>query len=87
MSFLVSQNGEFAVRTELIKELYIGNIVMSPQKHHLSVVIEGEDDDVVVGRFTSLVTARNNLKDAVRNVTGGYGYTVGRDTEKAEVSE
>lgn len=87
MTFLVSQNGEFAVRTDLIKGLYIDEARFDAQKYHLRVVIECNDDDITVGKFTLAETARNALRCVVEVIVKGFSAVVVEDIDKAEVSE
>lgn len=88
MIFLISQDGEFAVRADLIKELYIDEAPYDVQRYHLRVVVECDDDDITVGMFKHFVTATNALKRAVENITNAFSTEIMEDIDnKAEVSE
>ena len=79
MTFLMSQNRDFAVRTDLIKSLYIDEARFDAQKYHLRVVIECNDDDITVGKFTLAETARNALECVVEVIADGFGAKIMED--------
>ena len=79
MTFLMSQNRDFAVRTDLIKSLYIDEARFDAQKYHLRVVIECTDDDITVGKFTLAETARNALECVVEVIADGFGAKIMED--------
>ena len=87
MTFLISQDGDTAIRADLIKGLYIDEAWHDVQKYHLRVVVECNDDDITVGKFTLAETARNALRCVIEVIANGFSAEIMEDIDKAEVSE
>lgn len=82
MTFLISQDGKIAVRTDTIKTLYVG--FLTDKKCYLGVSTQGDEDDIVMGYFSDENLAIKALEEVALNIT--QGFTV-RIFEESEVSE
>ena len=82
MTFLISQDGKIAVRTDTIKTLYVG--FFTDKKCYLGVSTQGDEDDIVMGHFSDENLAIGALEETVSNLTQEFSIRI---KEESEVSE